>query len=71
MKIVSPIGEYDYRVDGVTFRGGNLEVVGHLGQWETDTVLEASDLRALAVRALPPVALLFALCVVTRRLKRV
>jgi len=71
VKIVSPIGEDDYRVGGVTFRRRQLEVAGHLGQWETTTVLEASDVRAVAIRALPPVALLCVLCVVTRRNKRV
>jgi hypothetical protein len=71
VKIVSPIGEYDYRVDRIAFRRGQLEVAGHLGQWETTTVLEASDLRALGARALPALALVWALCVVTRRRRRV
>lgn len=71
MKISSPIGEYDYHVDRVSLRGGQVEVVGHLGQWETTTVIERSELIALLARAALAVAGIYALCLVTRRSRRV
>ena len=71
MKITSPIGEYDYRVEGVAFRHGRLEVAGRLGQWETTTILERSDLLGLLARVAPLLALACGIGLVTRRLRRV
>jgi hypothetical protein len=71
VKITSPIGEYDYRVDRVSLRNGQVEVRGHLGQWKTTTVIERSDLIALGLRAAPVLGAFCALCLVTRRLRRV
>jgi hypothetical protein len=71
VKITSPIGQYDYHVERVALRGGQIEVTGRLGQWETTTVVERSDLTALLRRAAPAVAVACGLLFVTRRLKRV
>jgi hypothetical protein len=71
LKIISPIGEYEFHVDRVSLRDGQVEVAGRLGEWETTTVIERSDLVALAARAAPAIAAGFALCLVARRLKRV
>lgn len=66
MKINTPLGDYDYQVERVAVRGGQLEVHGRLGEWETRMVVERSDLLKLARRAAPAVALLGAVVVVTR-----
>ena len=71
MKINSPIGEYDYRVERVSFREGRLEVLGRLGEWETTTVLEPSDLLLLLRKVAVPLVLAGGFFAVTRRLRRV
>lgn len=71
MKISSPIGEYDYRLDGVAVRDGRLEVSGRLGEWETKTIVEPSDLLGLLRRSVIPLTLLAGLRLVTRRRRRV
>lgn len=71
MKISSPIGEYDYRFDGVAVRDGRLEVSGRLGEWETKTIVEPSDLLGLLRRSVIPLTLLAGLRLVTRRRRRV
>jgi hypothetical protein len=71
VKINSPIGEFDYRVEHVAFRDGRLEVAGRLGEWETTTIVEASDFLGLVRRLARPLALAAGLLLVTRRLRRV
>ena len=71
MRISSPVGEYDYRLERVTFRDGRLEVLGRLGEWETTTVLDGSDLRNLLRKVAFPLALGGGLLLVTKRLRRV
>jgi hypothetical protein len=71
VKVISPLGEYDYRVERVGLRAGRLEVAGRLGQWETTMVVEPADLRALAGKAGPALTVFIGLWVVTRRLRRV
>lgn len=71
MKIRSPLGDYDYRVERVAVRDGQLEVTGRLGQWETTMVVERADLAELARRAVPAVAAVCAIALVSRRRKRV
>ena len=71
MKIRSPLGDYDYRVERVAVRDGQLEVTGRLGQWETTMVVERADLAELGRRLAPAVALLCAIAFVSRRRKRV
>ena len=71
VKISSPVGEYEYRVEGVRLRDGRLEVLGRLGQWETTTIFEHSDLRKLVRKTLVPLILVIGLATVTRRQKRV
>ena len=71
MKIRSPLGDYDYRVERVAVRNGQLEVTGRLGQWETTMVVERSDLAELGRRAAPALVLLGTVALVTRRRRRV
>jgi hypothetical protein len=71
VKIRSPLGDYDYRVERVAVRDGQLEVTGSLGQWETTMVVERADLIELARRAAPALAVVCAIALVTRRRKRV
>ena len=71
MKVRSPLGDYDYRVERVAVRDGQLEVTGSLGQWETTMVVERSDLIELARRSAPALAAVCAIALLTRRHKRV
>jgi hypothetical protein len=71
VKINSPIGEYDYRVERISVRDGRLEVLGRLGEWETTTILEPSDLLPLLRKVAWPLVLAGGLFAVTRRLRRV
>ena len=71
MKISSPIGEYDYRVERVAFREGRIEVLGRLGEWETTTILEPSDFRGLRRKTAFLAAFATGLFAVTRGLRRV
>ncbi len=71
MKISSPVGDYEYRVDRVRFHDGRLEIDGSLGQWKTTTILDASDLRKLLRKSFFPLLVTGGLVAVTRRLRRV
>jgi hypothetical protein len=71
VKVRSPLGDYDYRVERVAVHDGQLEVTGSLGQWETTMVIERADLIGLARHAAPALAFLSAIAVVNRRRKRV
>jgi hypothetical protein len=66
MRVQSPVGEFEYRVKGVKFDRGRIEVAGSLGQWETTMVIEPSDLIAWARRAAPAVAALAGLVAACR-----
>jgi hypothetical protein len=71
VKISSPVGEYEYRVERVRFRDGRLEVQGSLGQWETTTSFDRADLWNLLRKTRIPLMVATALIAVTRRRKRV
>jgi hypothetical protein len=71
VKISSPVGEYEYHVERVTLRGGRLEVLGSLGQWQTTTIIEPADFRKLLRKSTFPALLIGASWAVTRRLGRV
>jgi hypothetical protein len=71
VKIRSPLGDYDYRVERVAVRDGQLEVTGRLGQWETTMVVERADLAEVGRRVAPVVAVVCAIAFVNRRRKRV
>jgi hypothetical protein len=66
MRINSPVGEYEYRVTGVKFDRGRIEVAGSLGQWETTVVIEPSDWLMLGRRAAPVLAGVAALAALKR-----
>jgi hypothetical protein len=66
MRINSPVGEYEYRVTGVKFDRGRVEVAGSLGQWDTTMVIEPSDWLTLGRRVAPVLAGIAALVVLKR-----
>lgn len=71
MRIKTPLGDYDYRVERIAVRDGGLAVDGRLGQWETTMLVERSDLLELARRAAPALALISAAAVVALSRRRV
>ena len=71
MRISSPVGEYDYHVERVALRDGRLEVIGRLGEWETTTFLDRSDLRNLLRKVAPALTVGSGIWVVTKWLRRV
>lgn len=71
VRISSPIGEYDYHVDRVAYRDRRVEVLGRLGEWQTTTIIEPSDLLALLRNRGVMLVLAGAALAVTRRLTRV
>ncbi len=71
MRVSSPIGDYDYHVERAALRGGRLEVHGRLGEWQTTTTIEPSDLLVLLRRTALPLMSVAALLAVTRWLRRV
>jgi hypothetical protein len=71
VKIVSPVGEFEYRVEGVRLHDRRLEVQGSLGQWETTTIFDAGDLRRLLRKAVFPLLVATGLVAVTHRRNRV
>ena len=56
MRVTSPVGEYEYRVRGVSFERGRIVVAGNLGVWETTMEIEPGDWLALGRRVARPAA---------------
>jgi hypothetical protein len=71
VKIKSPVGEYEYRVERVTFHAGRLEVLGSLGQWQTTTIIEPADFWNLLRKSAFPALVIGGAWIVTRRFRRV
>jgi hypothetical protein len=71
VKVATPLGDYDYRIERVALRDGGLEVKGRMGEWETTMLVERSDLLEAAKRVVPALVLIGAIAVVTRRRRRV
>jgi hypothetical protein len=71
VKVATPLGDYDYRIERVTLRDGQLEVTGRMGEWETKMLVERSDLLEAGKRIGPALVLLGAIALVTRRRGRV
>lgn len=71
MRITTPLGDYEYRVERIGVRDGRLVVDGRLGEWETTMVVERSDVLELVRRAAPVLALISAGAFVARRHRRV
>jgi hypothetical protein len=71
VKVATPLGDYDYRIERVALRDGGLEVKGRMGEWETTMLVERSDLLEAAKRVGPALVLIGAIAVVTRRRRRV
>ena len=63
MRVTSPVGEYEYRVRGVSLERGRVVVAGNLGVWETTMEIEPRDWLRLAV----PAALVCSVAFAVRR----
>jgi hypothetical protein len=60
MKVDSPVGEYEYRVRGVTLDAHGVHIAGSLGVWETTFTIEPADGLALARHVAPALAVVAA-----------
>jgi hypothetical protein len=56
VKVTSPVGEYEYRVQSVRFDRGRIVVAGNLGVWDTTMEIEPGDWLRLARRVAKPAA---------------
>jgi hypothetical protein len=70
VRVTSPVGEYDYTVNGVRFDRGRIVVAGNLGVWETTMVVEPSDWLMLARKAARPTAAVGVAALVAAALRR-
>ena len=68
MRVTSPVGEYEYRVRGVTFERGRVVVAGNLGVWETTMEIEPRDWLELGRRVVVPAAVAALAAFAARRL---
>jgi hypothetical protein len=71
VKVATPLGDYDYRIERVALRDGGLEVKGRMGEWETTMTVERSDLVEAGKRVGPGLVLIGAIALVTCRRRRV
>jgi hypothetical protein len=71
VKVATPLGDYDYRIERVALRDGGLEVKGRMGEWETTMVVERSDLLKVGKRVGPALVLIGWVALVTQRRRRV
>ena len=58
MKVTTPVGDYDYRVTGISRQGGNIVVAGAMGVWDTTMVIEPKDWVELGRRIALPAAVI-------------
>jgi hypothetical protein len=56
VKVSSPVGDYEYRVQSVRFDRGRIVVAGNLGVWETTMEIEPGDWVRLGRRVAKPAA---------------
>ena len=68
MRVTSPVGEYEYRVRGVSFERGRIVVAGNLGVWETTMEIEPRDWLELGRRVALPAAVVGLTALGLRRL---
>lgn len=69
MRVISGAGEFEISVDKVVARDGALVMVGTMGVWESETIIEPGDLLRLARVSLSPRVLLFLLRLPIRLLR--
>ena len=70
MKVTSPVGDYEYRVQGVRLEGGTIVVAGNLGVWETTMQIEPGDWLKLARTLAKPAAAVTAAALVLGAARR-
>jgi hypothetical protein len=65
MKVTSPVGEYEYRVNRVRMgRGGRIVIDGNLGVWDTTMEIDPGDWLRLGRRLAKPAAAIAAAALV-------
>ncbi len=61
MRVISGAGEFEITVDKVVTREGTLVMVGTMGVWESETIIEPGDIVRLTRVSLTPRVLLYLL----------
>ena len=69
MRVISGAGEFEITVDKVIARDGALVLVGTMGVWESETIIEPGDILRLTRVSLTPRVLLFLLGLPLRLLR--
>ena len=70
MKVTSPVGDYEYRVQSVRLDGARIVVAGNLGVWDTTMEIEPGDWLRLARRLAAPTASVAAAALLLRAARR-
>ena len=70
MRVISGAGEFEITVDKMVTRDGALVLVGTMGVWESETIIEPGDILQLTRVSLTPRVLLFLLGLPWRLLRR-
>lgn len=70
MMVISGAGEFEITVQKVITRGNALVLIGTMGVWESETIIEPQDILQLARVSLKPRVLLFLLGLPWRLLRR-
>jgi len=61
MQVISGAGEFELSVDHVEVRDASVVLVGKMGIWEAETIIDQSELGRLLLVMLSPRVLLWAL----------
>ncbi len=70
MMVISGAGEFEITVEKVIVREGALVLVGTMGVWESETIIEPRDVIQLTRVSLSPRVLLYLLSLPFRLLRR-
>lgn len=70
MRVISGAGEFEITVEKVVAREGALVLVGTMGVWESETIIEPRDIVQMTRVSLRPRVLLFILSLPFRLLRR-
>jgi hypothetical protein len=70
VKVSSPVGDYEYRVQSVRFDRGRIVVAGNLGVWDTTMEIEPADWARLARRLARPAGAVAAVAVAVAAARR-
>ena len=70
MRVISGAGEFEITVEKVVAKEGSLVLVGTMGVWESETIIEPGDIVRLTRVSLSPRVLLFLMGLPWRLLRR-